>query len=357
MTVLIVDDVPENIAILAELLKGEYKLKMANCGQTALVAAATGSIPDMILLDIMMPKMDGYMVCQRLKADERTRDIPVIFLTSRAEIEDETKGLAMGAVDYITKPIHAGIVKSRVRTQLTLKSARDFLKQQNGRLEEMVLERTRKLEELQDVTMIAMGALAEARDPETGNHIRRTQNYVRLLAGRLQDHPRFSDFLSPNTISLLYKTAPLHDIGKVGVPDHILLKPGPLTNAEFEQMKRHTVYGHDALAAAETALQGQEDFLVLAKQIAHGHHEKWDGSGYPASLAGDAIPIAARIMAIADVYDALISRRVYKPPFSHEKSVGIVRDGRGTHFDPDMVDAFLEIAESFRQTAETYKDS
>jgi len=356
-TLLIVDDTPANLALLRDLLKEHYKIKIATNGIKALEVAGGSPLPDLILLDIMMPEMDGYEVCERLKADEITHDIPVIFLTAKAEVADEARGLAMGAVDYISKPISPPIVLERVKTQLTLKEARDFLKHQNEILEEKIEERTRKMGQLQDVAMVAMGALAETRDPETGNHIRRTQHYVKLLAEQLMSHPGFAWFLTPENITLLYKTAPLHDIGKVGIADHILLKPGKLTEDEFEQMKRHTLYGRNAIAAAEGAMQGEEDnFLVFAKEITYSHHEKWDGTGYPEGLAGHDIPISARLMAVADVYDALISRRVYKPPFSHEKAVSIIQDGKESHLDPDMVDVFMESADDFYLIFQKYAD-
>jgi putative two-component system response regulator len=356
-TILIVDDTPANIVLLRELLKDSYKMKIATNGIKALEVAAVTPVPDLILLDVMMPEMDGYEVCQRLKADALTCDIPIIFLTSKADAIDETKGLAMGAVDYITKPISPPIVKERIKTQLTLKEAQDFLKHQNEILEEKVRERTDKMAKLQDVAMVAMGALAEARDPETGNHIRRTQRYVEILALQLKDHPRFASFLTPENITMLYKTAPLHDIGKVGVADHILLKPGMLTEEEFEEMKRHTIYGRNAIAAAEGVMQDdEENFLRFAKEIAYSHHEKWDGSGYPDGLEGDDIPISSRLMAVADVYDALISRRVYKPPFAHEMAVAIIMEGKGNHFDPDMVDSFMDIADDFYAISLEYAD-
>ncbi|MBF0189160.1 MAG: HD domain-containing protein, partial [Magnetococcales bacterium] len=194
-------------------------------------------------------------------------------------------------------------------------------------------------------------------DPETGNHIRRTQNYVKILAETLMDHPKFTHFLTPETITLLSKTAPLHDIGKVGVPDQILLKPGRLTKEEFEIMKHHPTYGRDAIAAAERKLTEPSDFLNFAKEICYSHHEKWDGSGYPDGMQGEEIPISARLMAIADVYDALISRRVYKPPFTHEKAIAIIEEGKGSHFDPDMVEAFLSISDACWEIAEKYQDS
>lgn len=356
-TVLIVDDTPANVSLLNSILKDKYKTKIATSGKKALQLTDSDTPPDLILLDIMMPEMDGYEVCERLKADEKTKAIPVVFLTAKVAVEDETRGLALGAVDYITKPISPPIVLERVKNHLLLKEASDVLKAQNQVLEEKVKERTKKLGELQDVAMEAMGALAESRDPETGNHIRRTQYYVQLLAQTLNDHPKFSDFLTPEHITLLFKAAPLHDIGKVGVPDAILLKPGKLTFDEFETMKLHTVYGRDAIAAAEKKLSEPSEFLTFAKEIAYSHQEKWDGSGYPEGLSGDDIPISARLMAIADVYDALISRRVYKPPFTHEKSLQIMSEGRGSHFDPDMLDAFLEISEEFRVIAEMYSDS
>lgn len=356
-TVLIVDDTPANVSLLNNILKDKYRTKIATNGEKALRLACSDAAPDLILLDIMMPEMDGYEVCEQLKANPQTADIPVVFLTAKVSEEDETRGLAMGAVDYITKPISPPIVLERVKNHLMLKEARDLLQHQNQILEDKVRERTKQLGELQDVAMEAMGALAETRDPETGNHIRRTQLYVKLLAEKLSEQERFEEYLSPERITLLFKAAPLHDIGKVGVPDAILLKPGKLTDDEFEIMKLHTVYGRDAIAAAETKLSEPSEFLTIAKEIAYSHQEKWDGSGYPESLSGDAIPVSARVMAIADVYDALISRRVYKPPFPHGKAIQIMSEGRGTHFDPDMLDAFLEISDEWKAVAETYVDT
>jgi putative two-component system response regulator len=307
-------------------------------------------------LDIMMPDIDGYEVCARLKAEPRTRDIPVIFLTARSEVEDETRGLELGAADYITKPISPPIVLARVHAHLMLKAHADFLRDKSAYLQAEVAKRTAEVQAIQDVTIMAMASLAETRDNETGAHIRRTQLYVRRLAEQLKDHPRFSGFLTERTIELLYKSAPLHDIGKVGIPDEILLKPGKLTPEEFEVMKTHTTLGHAAISEAEQRLGMKVDFLSLAKEIALSHQEKWDGSGYPQALAGDAIPLSARLMALADVYDALISKRVYKPAFPHEEAVRIVVEGRGKHFDPDVVDAFLAVAEDCRKIAETHRD-
>lgn len=355
-TILIVDDTPANIDVVKQVLSQDYFIQAAIDGPTALKIIAKKQ-PDLILLDILMPLMSGYKVCEIIKSDEKTRDIPIIFLTAKTSVEDEAKGLNMGAVDYITKPISPPILRERVHNHLELKHARDLLKRQNQELEIKVIERTRQLAELQDVAMVAMGSLAETRDPETGNHIRRTQRYVKLLANKLKDHPRFSTFFTPENITTLFKSAPLHDIGKVGVPDHILLKPGKLTDEEFTEMKKHPIYGRDAIIAAERSMSRADNFLIFAEEIAYSHHEKWDGSGYPLGLAGDDIPISARLMAVADVYDALISRRVYKPPFPHSMAVSIITEGRGTHFDPDMVDAFLANSELFFNIAQKYADS
>lgn len=356
-TVLIVDDTPENLMLMHGLLKDRYQTKVAHNGERALAVATAGPVPDLILLDVEMPGLGGFEVCARLKSDPRTSHIPVIFLTARAEIEDEQRGFDAGAVDYIVKPISPPVVLARVRTHLKLKAVADFLKDKNTFLKSEVERRTREVQVIQDVTIMAMASLAETRDNETGNHIRRTQHYVRALARKLKPHPRFRSVLDNETIELLFKSAPLHDIGKVGIPDSILLKPGRLTPEEFEIMKTHTTLGRDAIVAAEKLLNAPSSFLRYAREIAHYHQEKWDGSGYPDGLAGDQIPISARLMAIADVYDALISKRVYKPPFPHAKALEIIREGRGKHFDPGMADAFFSIAAEFEAIAQRYADT
>jgi putative two-component system response regulator len=354
--VLIVDDAPELLASMNELLKDDYRTKVATNGEQALKIAATHPLPDLILLDVVMPGMDGYEVCRRLKADPATAAIPVIFLTVRSEIEDEREGFAAGCVDYITKPVSPPILEARVKTQLALKTTQDFLRDQNAFLEAEVERRTRELRMIQDVTIMAMASLAETRDNETGNHIRRTQNYVAALARRLQARGSYPGELTDDAIELIRKSAPLHDIGKVGIPDSILLKPGRLTPEEWEIMKTHTTLGRDAILAAEKLISVPSSFLRYAREIAHYHHEKWDGSGYPEGLGGERIPISARLMAVADVYDAFISRRVYKPAYTHEMAVEYIRESRGRHFDPDMVDAFLAIQEDFRAIAQRFAD-
>ena len=355
-TVLVVDDTPDNLVLVSELLGDHYRVKVANSGARALKAAQTDPVPDLVLLDIMMPEMDGYEVCRQLKASAATRDIPIIFLTARADSDDERLGLELGAVDYITKPMSPSIVLARVQTHLALKATADFLRDKSAYLEREVALRTLEVQALQDVTMMAMASLAETRDDETGNHIRRTQLYVKALAERLRAHPRFEAVLNTQMIELIYKSAPLHDIGKIGIPDHILLKPGKLTDNEFEVMKEHTLLGRKAIEGAERRLGMRVRFLNVAKDMACCHHERWDGTGYPLCLAGDAIPVPGRLMALADVYDAIISRRIYKSASTHDQACSAIVKGRGTQFDPDVVDAFIDIAEEFRDIALKYPD-
>ncbi len=368
-TILIVDDTPQNLTILGELLCSSYQIRAANSGERALRAARTGTRPDLILLDVMMPGMDGYEVLGKLRADPTTADIPVIFITAMSASEDEERGLQQGAVDYISKPFNPAVVLARVRTQLELKQARDRLARENDWLEQEIARRMRENLLIQDLGVRALACLAEARDTETGNHIVRTQLYVEVLARHLVEHPAFSSALAGTRLEMVVKAAPLHDIGKVGIPDAILLKPGRLTPEEFEIMKTHPVIGADAidraiaqsLAGADTGTAELADgafaFLQVAREISLGHQEKWDGSGYPAGLSGTAIPVSARLMALADVFDALISRRVYKPPMTLEEATRIILDGQGKHFDPDVVDAFVACRERFAEIAARFPDN
>ncbi|MDP1906597.1 MAG: two-component system response regulator [Pseudomonadota bacterium] len=355
-SILAVDDDPGNLAVLGNLLHPHYDMLAAPSGERAVRIAAGETKPDLILLDVMMPGMDGYAVLTRLRASPATRDIPVIFVTGMDSTGDEEKGLELGAVDYIAKPYRPTIVLARVRAQIELKRARDLLANQNAFLEEEVARRMVENQIIQDVSIHALGCLAEMRDPETGNHIRRTQGYVEALARRLQGHPRFAAVLSEQTIRQLARSAPLHDIGKVGIPDHILQKPGKLTPDEWVIMQTHARLGAEAIEHAERDAAKPVAFLALAREIAHWHHEKWDGSGYPDGLAGEAIPVSARLMALADVFDALISARVYKAPMSLDQAYAIIVDGRGRHFDPDVVDAFIAIVDEFTAIAERYRD-
>ena len=370
-TILIVDDTPQNLTVLGEVLKTQpnYHVRAANSGERALRAAHSEPKPDLILLDIMMPGMDGYEVIRRLREDGATRDIPIIFITAMSGAEDETRGLEMGAVDYVTKPFNPAVVLARVRSHLELKRARDRLAKENAWLDEEVHHRMRENVLIQDLNIRALASLAEARDNETGNHIIRTQHYVKALALQLLPNPRFTPALDGPRLEMVAKAAPLHDIGKVGIPDAILIKPGRLTPEEFEIMKTHPTIGSDAInRAMEQALAGVDDdvaelaggafgFLQVANEISLGHHEKWDGSGYPQGLAGDAIPVAACLMALADVFDALISRRVYKPALSLDEATRMIQDGKGRHFDPDVVDAFVVLREQFAAIAARYMDA
>lgn len=357
-TLLVVDDTPENLSVLGEILMPEYRVRAASGGERALVVADSEPRPELILLDIMMPDLDGYQVLSRLRENETTREIPVIFVTALDAEEDEARGLALGAADYITKPLRPPIVLARVRTQLELKDARDRMRDQNAWLEREVSRRMAENQRIQDVAMRALASVAEVRDLETGAHILRTQNYVRALAESLARQPQYSELLTPTAIELYSKAAALHDLGKVGIPDSILRKPGKLDPEEWEVMKSHARLGAEAIWHAirsEPETDGLE-FLEVAMDIAHYHHEKWDGSGYPEGLAGTDIALPARLMAVADVYDALICPRVYKAALPREEAVRIILDGRGTHFDPDLVDAFVACQAEFQAIAERYRD-
>jgi len=356
-TILIVDDSAENLHLLSELLRPTYRVLAVTSGERSLQLAASNPPPDLILLDVMMPEMDGYQVLARLRENPVTQDIQVIFLTAMAAAEDEERGLELGAADYITKPIKPAVVLARVRMQLELQQAREILKDRNANLEAEVARRMTENDLIQRVSIRALAHLAETRDPETGNHILRTQSYVQLLADGLRRQTRFADVLTDRYIDLLSRSAPLHDIGKVGIPDHILLKPGKLTPDEWVIMQTHARLGSEAIEQAESDIEMPLEFLSLAKEIAHWHHEKWDGSGYPDGLAGEAIPLSARLMAVADVFDALITTRVYKPAIPYDKSRHIIAHGRGKHFDPDVVDVFLSGFDAFADIADRYLES
>lgn len=352
--VLIVDDSSVNIQMLMETLRDEYAIIVATSGYKALQLVNINPRPDIILLDINMPEMDGYDVCARLKSDGATRSIPVIFITALSQKDGEKKGLDLGAVDYIVKPFNPDLVKARVRNHLELKRHRDLL-------ESLVEERTYELALVQDAAIYGLGILAEYRDPETGQHIRRTQLYIQLLAEHLKDHPRFKGYFDKHTIRSLYNSTPLHDIGKVGVSDLILHKPGPLTADEFNQMKLHTVYGRDTVSRIGKLMRNDKtsSFLKCAEEITYTHHERWDGTGYH-GLKEEEIPVSGRLMAIVDVYDALVSKRVYKSAFTHEHAFAIITQGDGRtspgHFDPDVMQAFIELNEDFARISFKYRE-
>lgn len=356
-TVLIIDDSSSVIMLISSLLKDLYRTRIATSGERGVVMAATAPAPDLILLDVVMPGIDGYEACRRLKADPALADIPVMFLTGTQDKEGEEQGLSVGAVDYIAKPINPPVLMVRIATQLSLRQAQLRLQRHNHDLEAEVRRRTEEIHRLQQVTILALATLAETRDNETGNHLQRTQHYVAILARQLRESPRFRELRSDEYLDLLVRSVPLHDIGKVGVPDNILLKPGRLTPAEFEIMKQHTRIGHDALLNAERSLGITDSYLYIAREVAVAHHERWDGAGYPEGLSGDDIPLAARLMAIADVYDACISVRVYKPAMPHPEVVDLIERDAGIHFDPEVVDAFIAVKTEFMEVAQRYSDA
>lgn len=367
-TILIVDDMPQNLHLLGELLQPLYQVRAANSGERALRVARTAPRPDLILLDVMMPGMDGHEVLRQLRADPATRDIPVIFVTALGDTVEEEQGLALGAVDYLAKPIVPPILLARVRAHVELVRARQRLATQNDWLEAEVRRRTAEIRLVQELCIRALTSLSEARDQETGRHILRTQAYVGILARHLTRHPRFAEALAGRGAEMLVQAAPLHDIGKVGIPDAILGKPGALTPEEFAVMKTHPAIGARAIEAAmEQSLASSHDmtveqapgalaFLRTAHEIALSHHEKWDGTGYPHGLAGEAIPVSARLMSVADVFDALTSRRVYKPAMEVEEATRIITAGRGKAFDPEVVDAYLACREEFVAVARRLAD-
>lgn len=356
--ILVVDDNPKNIQVIGSILKeaSEYDIGFAMNGKQALELLLEAGDYDLVLLDVMMPVMNGYETCKAMRQNERLRETPVIFLTAYNEPEQVVAGFEAGAQDYVAKPFNSKELLSRIKTHLELKKSRDALISLNNNLEEIVNERVKEIQQTREVTIDCMASIAEYRDLETGLHIRRTQSYIKLLALRLKDHPKFKSYLTDEVIELIYQSAPLHDIGKVAIPDGILLKPEKLTEEESVIMKRHAILGSQAIAKSEKKLT-TNSFLKIAKEIAISHHEKWDGTGYPYGLKGDEIPIAGRLMALADVYDALVTKRVYKSVFTHEKAVQVIMEGRGTNFDPDIVDAFLAVENEFKKTAIAMADN
>ena len=377
-TILIVDDESANLAVLNQLLTPQYRVLACKSGEQALKTASKDPAPDLILLDVMMPGVDGYEVIARLREDPKTRDIPVIFVTALDDEIDEEHGLELGAVDYIAKPVKPAVLRVRVGTHLEIKQGRDRLKDQNAWLEAEVARRMRENILIQDISLCALAQLAETRDSDTGNHILRTQSYVEALARKLQSHPGFAVELEETQLIRIVKAAPLHDIGKVGIPDRILLKPGKLTGEEYQIMQDHCRIGAEAIhnameratkddgkilkthchigekvisSAMERAINLSEipkrkdrpealAFLETARVMAVSHHEKWDGTGYPNGLKGLNIPLPGRLMALADVFDALTTPRVYKKAWSTDQAAQYILEQKGMHFDPDIVEAF-----------------
>jgi putative two-component system response regulator len=334
-----VDDLPANIKVLSELLRADYQVSATTNGGEALEIARSAQPPDLILLDVMIPEMDGYEVCRQLKKDPRTSRIPVLFVTAMDEVKDETFGLSLGAVDYITKPVSTPIVLARVKTHINLRHHESYL-------EQLVTQRTQQLRNGYIDTIHRLTLASEYKDEETGAHIRRISYYTRAIALEMGLDKKFAE--------TIFYASPMHDIGKVGIPDAILLKEGPLDEEEWRIMKTHPEIGADILEGSDSP------FLVMAVDIARCHHERWDGKGYPKGLKGDEIPLTARIMNLSDQYDALRSKRPYKPAFDHKKSVDIIIKGDGrtmpSHFDPEVLHAFKGIKSQFNEIFEGNKD-
>lgn len=360
--IMVVDDTPANLKLLTGML-GEhgYEVRPLPSGKMAL-SAATADPPDLILLDINMPEMNGHEVCERLKADSRLREIPVIFISALSDIEDKIQAFRHGGVDYITKPFQFEEVMARVETHLTLRRYQAELQRHNTHLNEMVSEQIKEilvakesLSNAQLATIVAMSKLAEARDADTGQHIERTQTFCRMLACELRKSSAFAASMDAQYADNIYNAAPLHDIGKVAISDAILLKPGKLTPNEFDIMKSHTTIGAEMLKSVHIRHPGNA-LISMGIDLAYAHHEQWNGLGYPKGLAGIGIPLSGRIMALADVYDALTSARCYKKAFMHEESCEIIVKGRGIHFDPAVVDTFLVLEAEFRETRQRMND-
>lgn len=366
--ILIADDEPINLTALTRVLKDHYKVRACKSGEAVLQAVHIAPRPDLILLDIMMPGIDGFTTLKKLRDHPATQDIPVIFISSLDSDDDEGKGLRLGAVDYIAKPFKPSIILARIKSQLELKKARDRLHDQNQWLEAEVSRRVQENQLIQDVALLSLTQLAEARDDNTGNHILRTCMYVDILARNLMRQPRYAAELTERTIRTIVKAAPLHDIGKIGIPDAILLKPGKLTAEEFEIIKTHCQIGARTLRGAinqsfslnpslsKDAKLNSLEFVEQAEIIAKFHHEKWDGSGYPTGISGRAIPLPARLMALADVFDALTTPRPYKQAWSFDDAADYIRRQKRLHFDPDIVAAFEEEREAFANTLQQLSD-
>lgn len=350
-TVLIVDSATDNLALLKELLHGRYQVRLAGSGADALALAALAPRPDLALVDASRADLDAAAVLRELRGDVLNEEMAVIFLTADGAPAAQQRALRDGATDVIVTPADGAALLVRVALHLELKALRALRRDGERQIDRLVAERSREAVRMQDATILAMATLAESRDPGVGAHLRRTQGFFTALAREVRFHARFAAQLNEQTIALMAKAAPLHDIGKVGIPDAILMKPGRLTADELTIMKLHTVHGRDAIAGVEAALGSSNPLLRYAREITYSHQEKWDGSGYPEGLRGERIPLAARLMAVADVYDALISKRTYKPAFTHETAVELIRQGRGEHFDPDIVDAMLAIEAQFRAIA------
>jgi putative two-component system response regulator len=353
--VMIVDDTPANLRLLSDMLKNRgFTPRPVPSGKLALQAMEIEP-PDLVLLDVTMPEMDGYEVCRILKADQKLMHIPIIFISALTESFDKVKAFSSGGVDYITKPFQIDEVYARIENHLGLRWLQVEHENTIHNLEDLVKQQVKQISDSQVATIFALAKLAESRDDETGKHLERVRVFCKMLSTHLFDHSDYASQISPGFIENIYHASPLHDIGKVGIPDRILLKPAKLTPEEFVVMKQHTILGAQTMQAV--AEQYPHNPLInMGIDIARSHHEHWDGSGYPDGLLGDAIPLSARIMAVADVYDALRSKRVYKSAFPHVEAYEIILKGGGLHFDPQVVEAFFALRNVFDSIYEKLKE-
>lgn len=347
-TVMVVDDNTATCQMVLASMREHYRVVPFTSGAAALRYFEKGNTCDLILLDIDMPGMNGFEALRLFRTIPQAAGVPVIFLTGYIESEYEMEGLSMGAADYIQKPIFVPLLRQRIDNLLKLQSY-------SKSLESMVAAKTRTIEKLSDVTIFTIVSVIGKRDDETGGHIARTSEYVGALANKLAAVGYHADEMTPENIAMAKRSAPLHDIGKVAISDSILKKPAKLTPEEFEIIKSHTTIGADALHEA-CEMMGEKSFLDIGETLARYHHEKWNGKGYPEGLSGENIPVFARVMAFADVYDALISHRPYKTAMGHETAVRTILEGSGTHFDPFICKAFEEIHEQFDTIAHTFAD-
>ena len=343
--ILIVDDNITNLKLAEQVLRPNYKVTLLTSAiQT--IKFLMRNTPDLILLDIKMPGMNGFETLSTIKSIPRLNKIPVIFLTALNDQRNEIKCLKLGAVDFIAKPFVPELMLSRIKLHLELSNYRK-------NLEGIVKEKTQTINNLQDTMVIGLAELVECRDGETGGHIKRTAKYLEILVKSIEEQRLYPDILTPTYVNNMIRSAPLHDIGKIGISDSVLLKQGSFDEAERKYMQQHTILGGRTLQEVINSTDG-ESFLYVAKDMALCHHEKWDGTGYPYGLYQEQIPLCARIMSIVDVYDALTSKRPYKKPFSHEKAIKIILEGKGTQFDPDIVDIFTTIAYKFDKIQKIY---
>jgi len=351
--IILVDDNPANLRIGKNVLSEKFAVATAPSAEK-LFGLLENNNPSMILLDVDMPETNGYEAIKVLKSKPQTRDIPVIFVTGRTESDDELAGLSLGAIDYITKPFQPSLLLKRIEVHLLVEAQKKKLEKQaaelqyfNDNLQKMVDEKTASVINMQNALLKTMAELVECRDDITGGHIERTQQGIKILLSGIQNNDLYGDETKNWDVELLLQSSQLHDVGKISIDDNILKKPGKLTDEEFEAMKKHAAFGEKIIEKIEK-LAKENDFLAYAKIFAASHHEKWDGTGYPNGLKGSDIPLLGRIMAIADVYDALTSVRPYKKAFPHEEAVRIISEGSGKQFDPALVEIFLLTADQFR---------